>query len=186
MARPIFSSRRERRLWMWTGVVVAAIYSTLGLAGLLAEELGPARLDVLLFVLGMAPVAATVLLGGLQARPGGIDAAVVLGVVTVYLLALSRVSFPERSHLIEYGVVALLVHAALAERAARGRHVPLAPLLAVLATAMIGALDEGIQLFLPARVFDPTDILFNALAAGMAVGASLALRWARLRTASRR
>ena len=51
---------------------------------------------------------------------------------------------------------------------------------------MIGALDEGIQLFLPARVFDPTDILFNALAAGMAVGASLALRWARLRTASRR
>lgn len=186
MARSLFSSRRERRLWMWTGAVVAVIYATLGFAGLLAEELGPARLDALLFLAGMVLVAATVLLGGLQPRPRGIDAAVVLGVVTVYLLALSRTSFPERSHLIEYGVVALLVHAALAERAAGGRYVPLAPLLAVLATALIGALDECIQLFLPGRVFDPLDMLFNALAAGMAVGASIAVRWTRLRTIPRR
>ena len=32
---------------------------------------------------------------------------------------------------------------------------PLPPLLAVVATTVLGALDEGIQWFLPTRVFDP-------------------------------
>lgn len=34
-----FSSSRERRLWLWTLAVVAAIYSTLGLARTFAVEL---------------------------------------------------------------------------------------------------------------------------------------------------
>ncbi len=37
------------------------------------------------------------------------------------------------------------------------------------------------SMFLPSRVFDPEDILFNVLAAVMAVAASVALGWARLR-----
>jgi VanZ family protein len=53
------------------------------------------------------------------------------------------------------------------------------PLLAVVATAALGLLDECIQAFLPSRVFDPLDILFNVLAGTMAVGASMALAWAR-------
>ena len=40
-------------------------------------------------------------------------------------------------------------------------------------------LDEGIQAFLPSRVFDPQDMLFNVLAAAMAVAAGAALAWAR-------
>ena len=41
MATPtsLFTSDRERRLWCWALAVVAAIYSTLGLAGTLAEVL---------------------------------------------------------------------------------------------------------------------------------------------------
>ena len=85
----------------------------------------------------------------------------------------------ERSHLIEYGVVGILIFEALTERASQGRRVPLPPLLAVLATATLGVLDEGIQAILPNRVFDPVDILFNLLAGTMAVGASVALAWAR-------
>ena len=50
---------------------------------------------------------------------------------------------------------------------------------AILATTLVGALDEGIQAILPSRVFDPLDMLFNFLAAVMAVTASAALRWAR-------
>lgn len=41
--------------------------------------------------------------------------------------------------------------------------------------------DETIQLVLPSRVFDPINMLFNVLAAVMAVAASSALRWARER-----
>ena len=52
-------------------------------------------------------------------------------------------------------------------------------LLAILATTLVGALDEGTQTILPSRVFDPVNMLFNLLAAVMAVTASAALRWAR-------
>ena len=85
----------------------------------------------------------------------------------------------ERSHLIEYGVVGVFIYEALTERASHGRRVPAVPVLAILATAAIGLLDEFIQVFLPSRVFDPLDILFNLLAAAMAVGASATLAWAR-------
>ena len=85
----------------------------------------------------------------------------------------------ERSHLIEYGVVALFIHEALTERASHGRRVPAPALLAVLATTLVGVIDECIQLLIPRRVFDPLDMLFNLLAAIMAVAASSALRWAR-------
>ena len=47
------------------------------------------------------------------------------------------------------------------------------------ATVLLGWLDEGIQWLLPNRVYDIRDVGFNALAAVMAVGASLALSRAR-------
>ena len=109
--------------------------------------------------------------------------AVALGVVAAYLLVFVRMSIPtERSHLIEYGVVALFIHEALTERASHGRRVPAPTLLAVLAATLIGVVDECIQLVLPSRVFDPIDMLFNLLAAVMAVTASSALGWARKRS----
>ena len=66
-----------------------------------------------------------------------------------------------------------------AERSGHGRRVPLPAALAVLATALLGALDECIQAFLPTRVFDIQDIVFNTLAAVMATATSLVLGWAR-------
>ncbi len=126
---------------------------------------------------------ATVLTQGFKARPGGVEIGVALGVAVAYFMVFVRMAIPERSHLIEYGVVAVFIHEALTERASHGRRVPVPGVLAVLATALIGALDEGIQLFLPSRVFDPVDILFNGLAGVMAVGAMTALGWARSRAA---
>ena len=52
-AEPFFTSRREVRLWASTVAVVVAIYSTLGLAGRLAESLNEGVL-VAAFVTGMA------------------------------------------------------------------------------------------------------------------------------------
>ncbi|RMH60568.1 MAG: VanZ family protein, partial [Bacteroidetes bacterium] len=91
----------------------------------------------------------------------------------------------ERTHLIEYGVVAVLVFEALTERASRGRRVPLPPVLAVVATSVFGTLDELIQGILPNRVFALRDILFNVLASVMAVTTMVGLGWAR-RWAERR
>ena len=183
----LFSSRRERRLWLWVLVVMVAIYLTLGLAQTLAETLeerGLLDISLGLFLLCMFLVGVTVLTQGLRVRPGGAEVTVAIGVVAAYLLVLTRMTVPtERSHLIEYGVVGVLIYEALTERRSQGRRVPLPPLLAVLITAALGALDEGIQWLLPNRVFDPVDILFNLLAGTMAVAASAALTWARRRTA---
>ena len=188
----LFSSDRERRLWLWTLAVVVAIYSTLGLARTLTDALrengllGPA-FPLVSFLLAMSLVGATVVAHGLKARPGGVEIAVALGVTAAYLLVFLRMVGPEeRSHLIEYGVVAVFIYEALAERASHGRRVPALPLLAILATTALGVVDECIQLFVPSRVFDRLDMLFNLLAATMAVGASVVLAWARRWTRSRR
>ena len=149
----LFSSRRERRLWLWTLAVVAAIYSTLGLAGILAAELREyGLLDAsTLGLFAMFLLGATILTLGLRVRPSGIEIAVMFGVAFAYLLLILRSTYlpEERTHLMEYGVVGVFIHAALAERASQGRRVPLAPVVAVVLTATLGAVDEGIQWFLP-------------------------------------
>ena len=174
-----FVSARERRLWLCALAVAVAIYATLGLTGTLAEALGERGLDVVLFLLGMALVAATALAHGARARPRGAELAVIAGIAAVYLLLFMRLTLEERSHLVEYGVLAVFLHAALSERARHVPRLPRAPLLAIAATAALGLLDECLQLAIPARVFDPWDILFNALAGTLAVGAGLAVGWAR-------
>ena len=89
-----------------------------------------------------------------------------------------RIEIPmERTHIIEYGVVAVFIHQALMERVSQGGRVPVPAILAILAIALAGVIDECIQAVLPSRVFDLRDILFNAFAGLMAIGSSKALTW---------
>lgn len=178
---PLFASARERRLWRWTAAAVAAVYATLGLTAVLAEALYHPGLSAVAFLGGMALIGLAVLAQGLERRPGGLELGVGLGVAAVYAFLFVRMTIPERSHLIEYGVVAALAFEALTERRRQGRRVPAPALLAVLLASAVGALDEAVQLALPSRVFDPLDVLFNVLAAAAAVLAVALLRWARRR-----
>ena len=163
---------------------MAAIYSTLGLAGGLADVLDNRDLTTVSFAVAMLLIGVTVVTQGLRTKPSGAEIGVALGVVVVYLMVLLRMALAERSHLIEYGVVASFIYEALKERAGQGSRVPVPGVLAVLATGAAGVLDEGIQLFLPTRVFDPVDMLFNTLAGMMAVLARVALARARRRRVS--
>ena len=175
----LFSSDRERRLWLCALAVVAAIFSTLGLASLMAEVLYSQTLSAVVFLVCMALVGLTILTQGLRARPGGVEIGIGLGIAVVYLMLFLRLTIPERSHLIEYSVLAVFIYEALAERARRGRRVGAPALLAILATTLIGTIDEVIQLFLPSRHFDWTDIIFNFLAGLMAVVSLVLLSWGR-------
>ncbi len=181
----LFSSTRERRLWLWTLAVVAAIASSLGVGGQLADALRDLNaleeaLSVGLFLLGMLLVGTTAVLQGVWMRPGRLELAVAAGIAAVYLLVFLRIAvLEERSHLIEYGVLGVFVYAALAERVSQGRRVLVPAVAAIMATAAVGLLDECLQFAVPSRVFDPWDILFNVLAGALAVGASVALGWAR-------
>jgi len=102
--------------------------------------------------------------------------------IAVCLTVFARMGIPEeRTHLFEYGLVAILIYHALIERRNNGRPVRAPAAFAVAATALLGAVDEGIQWLLPNRVFDPVDMGFSALAGLMAVAATAVLAWTRRR-----
>lgn len=182
-----FTTDRERRLWFWALAVVVAIYSTLGLAGTLGEALRERYpLDDVFFGCFLVVVAA-ILASGLLRRPGLLQIWVELGVIAVYATVVLRMATDaaHRTHLFEYGLVAVLIYHALAERRRGGGRVRAPASLALGITVLVGALDEGIQWVLPNRVFDIVDIGFNAVAGFMAIAASLALAWARRRVEGR-
>ena len=132
------------------------------------------------FFLAFLVLVASIAVIALRPRPGVAEIGVMLGVVAVYLMVFLRMASPEeRTHVVEYGLLAVLILEALQERSTHGRTVPAPALLAIAAAGALGVVDEVIQLFIPSRVFDPIDIGFNALAALMGVAASLALGRAR-------
>ena len=159
--------------------MVAAIYSTLGLTATLAESLRDNKLISVSFIFAFFLTWAAILTQGLKVRPRGTEIGVGLGIAAVYLMAFARMGIPERTHVFEYSVVAVLVHEALTERVSQGRHVRAPALLAIIISSLIGVIDEYIQLLLPSRVFDPIDMGFNALASVMGVTANTSLAWAR-------
>jgi hypothetical protein len=181
-SRALFASDRERRLWLWALVAVVAIYASLGPARTLAGWLRDRNLLRLSMALALLLAVAAIAVGWARRRPSLGEIGVALGVAAVYGMVWVRVeTLEERTHLFEYGLVAVLIYQALLERQRRGRRVPVPALLAIAATALLGWLDEGIQALLPHRVYDRRDAGVNALAGLVAIAASLALSWARQR-----
>jgi hypothetical protein len=182
----LFTSGRERRLWFWALAVIVAIYTTLGLAGTLTKALREQGLLNASFFIGFLLVIAAIAGSGWKRRPGQREVWVALGVTAVYGMVLIRffLSPEERTHLFEYGLVAALIFQALTERGHNGRRVPVPAALAVMMTALLGWIDEGIQIILPNRVYDIRDVGFNALAGLMAVAAIAAMERVRRRDRS--
>jgi hypothetical protein len=176
-----FTSPRERRLWLWAAAVLVAIYSTVGVAGTLAESLRERNLLDLAFALAFLLVLAAIGGSALRRRAGRREIWVALGVIAVFGMIVVRMGIgpEERTHLFEYGFLAVLIHQALTERLRNGRRVPVPAILTVVLTALLGWVDEGLQAVVPDRVYDIWDVGVNALAGVMAVTASVALSWAR-------
>ena len=163
--------------------MVVAIYATADLARTVADALresGLLEYTATLFSGGMLLIGVMILVQGLRERSRGVEVGFALGVAAIAVIGFARgISAAERSHLIEYAVLALIVHEALVERKGQGRRVPVPAVLAILATTLVGVVDECIQFFLPSRTFDWFDILFDLLASVMAVGSSVSIRWVR-------
>lgn len=181
--RSLFSSRRERRLWIWALAVVVAIYATADLARTLADALresGLLELTPTMFSVGMLLIGIAILVQGLRERSRGVEVGFALGVAAIAVIGFARgIAAAERSHLIEYAVLALIIHEALVERTAHGKRVPVPALLAIALTTAVGVVDECIQFFVPSRTFDLFDIGFDLLASVLAVGSSVSIRWVR-------
>lgn len=172
----LFSSKRERRLWLALVIVLAAIYATLSQTPAIVAALGADIIESaeanLVFALLILLVVIPIFF--IDKRLAHVEIAVGIGIAAVCLLAWLRLgSWEERSHLFEYALVAALVHEALLERRSNGRRAPLPTLLALMISILLGLLDECVQAVLPNRVFDPIDVAFNSLAAIMII----AMRW---------
>ena len=153
------------------------IHASLWLSGLLAEFFADTSLSALSFGAGLLLIALTVVASGLVKREIWRDVWLVVGMLAVYGMVLVRLGLQERSHLIEFSVLALIIYSALLERRQNGGTIKMPGVMAITITTLIGVLDEIIQIFLPNRVFDPQDMLFNTLAALLAVGSISSLRW---------
>lgn len=170
----------ERNLWLCAVAVQLGIWATLPLAGKLATWLDGWFPLEMAFLAAFLLLMAAVVWGALRRSARWRDLWIVAALVAVATLLATRTGIPlaERSHLIEYGLVAVLIYHALLARRAAGGAVRGAAAIAVTSTAALGAVDEAIQAALPNRVFDPRDLLFNALAACMTVGITVVLRGA--------
>lgn len=175
-----FSSKREKRLWLYTIIVLVAIYATIGLAQSAALAISGTNIDVALFLFGAFLVLLVVITQGLKVRPSGLEISIAIGILAAYIMIFIRMLLPgERSHIYEYGIVGIFIFEALLERKKNGKKVYYPALIAIALTTLIGAIDECIQLFVPSRVFDPTDMIFNFIASVMSISSSISLTWAR-------
>lgn len=180
----LFKTTREKRLWIYALLAMIGIFSTLFLGVPLQATLGNQNLQAAVFLIGIALVATTILAYGLKTKPGKMDLTVWAGLLAVYLVLFLRLGLAERSHLIEYSVLAIFIHRALSERAGQESQSLRVAFYAFGLSFGIGIFDELLQLFTPNRVFDLEDILFNGLASAMAIGSVLILNWARKRIES--
>ena len=177
-----FTSKRERRLWVWALAILVPIYSTLGVTGAVTGFLRQRNLLEVSFVLGLLLAVGATIVQWVKRSPGRGEIWVALGVAAAYFMVWVRIETPEeRTHLFEYGLVAIFIYRALIERRRNGRRIPRPAVLAVVVSALLGWLDEGIQAILPNRVYDIRDVGFNALTGVMAVVASVALDGVRQR-----
>ncbi len=157
----LFTSNREKRLWGYVLAVVLIIYSSLFLGQPLVKCLGAQNLQALLFLLGMLLVALVVVIYGMQVQPHNLKLVTLIGLAALFLMLFLRLGLAERSHLIEYGVLTVFIHRALNERL-QSSMLPLS-LWSALITISVSLADEIAQHFIPDRIFDLQDILFNGL-----------------------
>lgn len=174
-----FTSSRERILWIFSIVVLIGIFLSLIIGRSLVELFKNQDLQAGIFLLGMIIMGACIVLYGIISKPNIIELLLVIGIITVYLLLFLRLGLPERSHLIEYSALCLTIHQALLERKKQGKKIVYIGFWAFAITSLIGLIDEIIQIFIPNRVFDINDILFNCLAAFMAIGVSTSIQYFR-------
>lgn len=176
----LFKSAREKRLWLGAHIATATIFLTLFIGNPLANQLREQNIQTIFFVFGMILVGGTILIHGIRTKPNRIELTLLVGSVAVFVMFYLRLGAPERSHMIEYSVLSLFVYSALQERATNNSKLK-PSIKAILIAFCIGVIDETIQIFLPHRVFDFQDILFNGTVILMTITGSLTLGWARRR-----
>ncbi|NNE26461.1 MAG: VanZ family protein [Saprospiraceae bacterium] len=175
----LFKNKKEQSYWIGAGLVVLTIYASLFLSHSAQMYFLSQDFQAVLFLSGMFLVSASVLRYGSRRNLKHLNTALILCGTTILVMVIFRLGAPERSHLMEYTILTLLIHLALSERFNVSLSNVKVSILAFLISGSIGLLDELIQIVMPERVFDVYDIIFNFMAAGFAVGMILIIQFVR-------
>ena len=177
----LFTSKLEKRLWIYVLTVVTIIYSGLFFGQPLIKILGAQNLQALLFLMGMLLVGLVVVIYGVPIRPQKLGLVTLIGFSTMLMMLFLRLGLTERSHLIEYGVLTVFIHRALVERTKHQSNSAIVHWLTLLLAFAVSVFDEWAQKFIPYRVFDLQDIIFNALAISMCLAFIILLKWIKIK-----
>lgn len=173
-----FVTLQEKRYWFYALLVTIGIYSSLFLGPVILKIMDTQSVQALIYGFGLGLILITIFLfaaGDEKWR----WLPVIIGLCAVYMLLFLRLGMAERTHLIEYSVLTMFIDKALNERARINKQLKNPQLLTFLLAGSIGVLDEVLQIFLPDRVFDINDILFNAGAILLALIARWILQYAK-------
>lgn len=171
----LFTSSKEKRLWMYVGLVVIAIFSTLTFSKPLQKLVVDQNIQAVFFVVAMLLIGIAIIIYGLKVQASTMELTTWFGFMAIFILLVFRLGASERSHLIEYSVLAIFIHQALKARNSNSNKWLITAVIAFGITVCIGALDEGLQLIIPNRDFDPVDMLFNTVAAFFTISVILIL-----------
>lgn len=174
-----FKSTKEKRHWLYVLIVWATILSSLIFGYPLLKLLGNQNMQALIFIICMALIGVTIILHAFRRKSDKNDTVTVLGIVAVLLMLFLRLGLAERTHLMEYAILTVFIHRAMLERYKNEYKGFRIAVMALVLSFLIGVFDECVQILIPNRVFDVQDFVFNGLAAGIAVGASLLWQWIR-------
>ena len=166
----LFSSKREKRLWLYALICWIMILSLLFLGQPLLKLFSDQNIPAGIFIVGMILVTLATLIHAFQRNSQKVSLILWLSFLAICSMFLLRLGLEERSHLIEYSILAILIHEALLEKQKKEDSRWTTPLIAVGLTSTLGVIDESLQLLVPHRFFDINDIIFNSFAAIFAVG----------------
>lgn len=164
----MFSSQREKTLWTRVIFLVVLIYSTQALAGTLVKHFSERGMIDDTFFAAFLIVSLVILISGFVRKQKPLEVMTGIGVATVGILVLLRAGtdLEHRTHLFEYGFLSLLIYLAMSERRrVKGSKLWVTSIVVWLSAAMLGMVDEVLQLAIPGRGFQWVDIGFNIGAA---------------------
>lgn len=154
----------DPKAWAAVGLYVLILYAMLGFARDIVDFLRANHMLVVT-ILTLASIFSVSIAIALWKTEIWRSPVRLMGIAVTFILAggfaTTLDAWEERIHLVQYAVLALLIGRALWNlKPGSSKFIAIFML-----TSLFGAIDEGIQYFLPTRYFDIRDIAFNSAGA---------------------
>jgi len=160
-----FKNEKEKSTWKYVIVIMAFIAASLFLGNPVLQILKNNEIQTSFFLTAMVLTGLAIYYRDSHLKIVKTDLYLFFSLIAVLLLFFVRLGIEERTHMIEYGVLTLLVLKAVEARFPNESEIAYKKFLAAAIFSLgLSVIDEILQHFVPNRVFDSQDLLFNSIA----------------------